>query len=772
MRLRDVLTFGTVACCALLTGCGSGVTASVSLPQLPAPVITPATGNYVGSQSVSMEDTQTGAAVYYTTDGTVPTVTSMRYSAPFTVTATTTLKAVAGLTGYQNSAVATSVVTISAPKAALPTFSPAGGTYSSAQAVVLADSTPGATIYYTTDGTTPSASSTKFSTAIRVSSTTTLQAIAVATGYSASDVAVATFSIATGASLAGTVTLGGKAVANATVMLYAAGSTGPGSQPAERGSASVLTDASGSFSLGYRCATTSEQVYLVSQGGTPAGRSGGPLDALALVTALGSCGGLGTSYSMNEVTTTAAAYALSAFASTTSSAGTVAIGASSTNGVGLANAFTTASVLANPVTGALDGPARAATSTLPVAELQTLAFMLASCGGTSGCAPLLSAATVPGRSATADSFAAMVTVAQNPGNHAASLFALAASGAGLTVAPADWTLAVKHTGGGILKPTALGIDAAGNAWIASYAGAVAKLSPVGAALSPSAGYTGGGMKELLGLTIDPAGSVWVTSSESASSVTSSYGAVQKFSSSGVLLSGSSGYGGSAVYFPESIAVDANGNLWVANYGNSTVAVLNNSGVTVTASGGLGSGTSKFSFPVAVATDAANGAWFTNQGGSTITHVAADRTVGTPVTCCDAPSGVAMGVSGTVWVTNFYGNSLSAVSPGGSVVSAGYAGGGIAQPQGVAVDGAGNVWVANYRTNTLSEFQGEAQSSPGSPYPGSGGFGSAAGLWLVTRIAIDSSGNLWATSNGNDSVVEFIGLAAPVKTPLIGLPVKP
>lgn len=772
MRLNNVLVLGTVALCALLMGCGSIVTATVAPSQLPAPVITPATGTYVGTQNVSMADAQAGAAVYYTTDGTAPTVTSTRYSAPFPVTVTTTLKAVAVLSGYQNSAVATSVVTINAPKAASPTFSPASGTYSSAQAVVLADSTPGATIYYTTDGTTPSASSTKYSTAIRVSSTTTLRAIAVATGYSVSDVATATFTITAGTSLAGTVTLGGKAVANATVMLYAAGSTGPGSQPAARGSASVLTDANGSFSLGYRCVAANEQVYLVSRSGTPAGRSGGPVDAIALVTALGSCGGLGTSYSVNEVTTTAAAYALSAFASTTSPAGTVAIGASSSNGVGLANAFMTAGVLANPVTGAFDGPARAATSTLPVAELKSLASMIASCGGTSGCAPLLSAATVPSGSAVVDSFAAMVMVAQNPGNHVGALFALTASGAGLTAAPVDWTLALKHTGGGILKPTAMGIDAAGNAWIASYAGAVAKLSPVGAPLSPLPGYTGGGLKELLGLTIDPAGNVWVTSSESASSVNSSYGAVQKFSSNGVLLSGASGYGGSAVYFPEAIAADANGNLWIANYGNSTVAVLNSSGAPLTTSGGLGSGTSKFSFPVAVATDGANGAWFTNQGGSTITHVTSDRTVGAPVTCCNAPSGVAMGVSGTVWVTNYYGNSLSAVSPGGSVVSAGYAGGGIAQPQGVAVDGAGNVWVANYRANTLSEFQGEAQSSPGSPHSGSAGFGSAAGLSLVNRIAIDSSGNLWATSNGNDSVVEFIGLATPVKTPLIGLPVKP
>jgi len=63
------------------------------------------------------------------------------------------------------------------------------GTYTSAQSVTISDATAGATIYYTTNGVTPTTSSTIYSAAIAVSSTETLQAIATASGYSTSSVA-------------------------------------------------------------------------------------------------------------------------------------------------------------------------------------------------------------------------------------------------------------------------------------------------------------------------------------------------------------------------------------------------------------------------------------------------------------------------------------------------------------------------------------------------------------------------------------------------------
>jgi N-acetylneuraminic acid mutarotase len=79
--------------------------------------------------------------------------------------------------------------------AATPTLSIGSGTYTGAQSVSIADQIPGATIYYTTDGSAPSTSSTVYSGPITVGAAETIQAIAVATGYGPSGLASANYTI-------------------------------------------------------------------------------------------------------------------------------------------------------------------------------------------------------------------------------------------------------------------------------------------------------------------------------------------------------------------------------------------------------------------------------------------------------------------------------------------------------------------------------------------------------------------------------------------------
>ncbi len=82
------------------------------------------------------------------------------------------------------------------PAAATPSFSPAPGTYSSPQSVTISDATAGSTIYYTTDGSTPTTVSTQYRSPISVSVDTTIQAIAAARGFSQSATATGAYLIA------------------------------------------------------------------------------------------------------------------------------------------------------------------------------------------------------------------------------------------------------------------------------------------------------------------------------------------------------------------------------------------------------------------------------------------------------------------------------------------------------------------------------------------------------------------------------------------------
>jgi len=80
---------------------------------------------------------------------------------------------------------------------AAPTFSPPGGTYSSAQTVTIGSATAGATIRYTVDGSTPTASSMLYSGPISVPNSRTVNAIALKSGSTTSPVSSATYTIGT-----------------------------------------------------------------------------------------------------------------------------------------------------------------------------------------------------------------------------------------------------------------------------------------------------------------------------------------------------------------------------------------------------------------------------------------------------------------------------------------------------------------------------------------------------------------------------------------------
>ena len=197
ITVANTVVAGTYPVTVTATGGGHTHTAQILVAYMPpaaTPTFSPIGGTYIATQAVAISDATPGAVLYYTIDGTTPTTSSAVYSGPITVNATETVRALAMAQAYGLSAVASATYTIT-PPAATPTFSPVAGTYTTAQTVTINDATTGATIYYTTNGATPTTASTKYTATISVSATETLKAVALATGGSLSAVASAAYTI-------------------------------------------------------------------------------------------------------------------------------------------------------------------------------------------------------------------------------------------------------------------------------------------------------------------------------------------------------------------------------------------------------------------------------------------------------------------------------------------------------------------------------------------------------------------------------------------------
>ena len=373
--------------------------------------------------------------------------------------------------------------------------------------------------------------------------------------------------------LHGVVHGGQQAVTGSTIQLYAAGSTGYGSPfPYSTGTSLlgnnvVTTGAGGSFSLAgtVTCPTPSTPVYIVATGGNPGLTAGTNNTALAMMAALGPCGGLNSSTNIviNELTTIGSVWALSPFMT-----GIANIGTSSTNAQGLVNAFAAVNKLVNTSDGTLPGAALPAGATLPSAKINTLANIIASCinsasGSSSACAQLFTDTTVAGVTPT-DTITAAMVIAQNPNLNTADLTTLSTPSAPFqpTVAnPSDYSLTLTYTGGAQSAAKGIAMDAAGNAWLPnSTSNSITKLTNTGTATNITTG---------------------------------------------------------SLNAPAAIAIDSSSNIWVTNSGNNTVSELNPAATfaTIYSGGGL-------STPGAIAIDAANNAWIANPGNNSITQISA------------------------------------------------------------------------------------------------------------------------------------------------------
>lgn len=172
------------------------MTASFFKTQAAAPTATPSAGTVASGIQVVLTTTTTGADIYYTTDDSTPTIASTLYAGPITINTTTTIKAIAIKSGMKNSSVATASYTISITQAAAPIANPDSGAVTVGTQVILTTATMGASIYYTTDGNTPTTASSLYTAPITINEAKTIKAIAVKSGISNSSVMKVSYTIA------------------------------------------------------------------------------------------------------------------------------------------------------------------------------------------------------------------------------------------------------------------------------------------------------------------------------------------------------------------------------------------------------------------------------------------------------------------------------------------------------------------------------------------------------------------------------------------------
>lgn len=257
-----------------------------------------------------------------------------------------------------------------------------------------------------------------------------------------------------GYSLSGSVHGGQQPVAGATIALYAAGKTGPGSTPRSMLPGPIPTDPGGGFNLSglYTC-QPGDQVYLVATGGNAGGGVNG---SIALMTALGPCSTLlanaaTTFISVNEVTTVASVFALAPFMNGVQSLGADYGLPASSNA--LAAAFATTQTLVNTSNGFAPQTSQGQ-GVVPLTTINSLANSLAACvntgttgGASNSCTSLFMDTTVAGNT-PADTLQAALNMAHNPSSNAAAIFALAAAAPPfqptLKAAPANYAIAVAH----------------------------------------------------------------------------------------------------------------------------------------------------------------------------------------------------------------------------------------------------------------------------------------------------------------------------------------
>ena len=314
-------------------------------------------------------------------------------------------------------------------------------------------------------------------------------------------------------------------------------------------------------------------------------------------------------------------------------------------------------------------------------------------------------------------------------------------------------------------PIGLDVDSAGNVYVADShnhtirkisAGVVTTLAGSPSVLGENVDGTGAGarFKQPTGVAVDSSGNVYVADSlnHNIRKVTST-GVVTTLAGGGVV--GSTNATGSSARFnqPRGVAVDASGNVYVADYNNHTIRKITSAGVVTTLAGTAGStgstnGTGSnalFQYPSGVAVDTSGNVYVADYGNHTIRKV----TSAGVVTTIAGTAGTFGNTDGTGTAARFY------------------------RPHGIKVDSAGNIFVAEYSNHTIRKITssgvvttvaGAAGALVGSTQTGYGstdGTGTSAKFNSPSGVSLDASGNIFVADYGNHTIRSSVQTAATI-----------
>lgn len=552
--------------------------------------------------------------------------------------------------------------------------------------------------------------------------------------------------------------------------------------------AQTATADGGEFALSYQTQAADRLLYVVTRAGDHISSE------VRLAAVLGMAGATPHRIVVNELTTISACWSMAQFFNNESIGGkTVSLRNAAAMGINIADVAT--GKIGHVLNTAPNGPK---TETRQI--FYSIANILSgSIDNDSNRQLFLSLTRVTGSTRPGNTLEALQSMARNPQNSVGGLFSLSKRadffGPALNAKPTGWMIPLMFSSGGFTGPGAFAFDSEGSLWAtlnfedgtSNPAKSALKLLPNGA-MAPGSPFKGGGIYGAAwGLMVDEKDRAWFGDFAPAPG-TGGKGGVTLFTKHGIPLSPSKGFSEGGINRPQGIGRDSEGNVWIANFGNSTLTRYKNGNPDnndIFSGGGLQK-------PFGLAIDDKDRVWTTNGPASSVSIFNSN---GTPTSRSPVTGGglrrlkgIALDSFGNAWVSNSLGKSVTMIQSNGKVhPDSPFKGGGVDSAWGICVDGDDNIWVAGFGNFSLAKLAGaRASTRPkgkklGDPISPSTGFTIEA-MMRLTAVAVDASGNVWVANNwkrkflspvpAGSGIIVFVGMAAPVATPMQGLPKKP